>query len=906
MATNTYAMAGSGGFQGGGPGQRVNPGNDAFGGGSLTRASNPVQANGAFTTPSAAGGPPPSFGTPAMAFARNDRGSNIRIPYARVVSMHAQDRLPVDDPALTGTGRNDAYEYDGLEPAELAWVMSKQFSIKPSFRQDDGSYAGGAAGEANASFTSIASPIDVSSFGGNAQGATDAIRNSAGGEPRFGLRGMDGAVIVPSAGMGGAGVNRMERMAYTRWVEAFFKHKVGRQLIDLVGARVSADTNGDALGRDVRSTDNYNTALDSEIEFWSRCWRYPRFVGVTVRGTDTVRADVGSSGPALGGSLFAMPDIAYMLQAVTPGAPLQVPVPQMQGLYLMEKGPFLRSYGVSHDPVSVELDNLGDRAGYGRKLQVEVDRHLGSDLAQRALLCELKKAGILNWTPDGICLSKDHTGGPGDPNDQYFDARLGQLFNIGVQGPCITKTWSNLGPTEGINASNSDLVTMPMDKVFILVVGELSYELEDDASEETTLAAELTAAIARQEFQTVSIRPGATGEDATDLFRGNMLASVLGPVDAEQLPDRTQNDGQDRVDKLKAQLDERIRLLNLYAKKVEEKAMGSLQTADRTGYYKAFRNLLKAVRDAETSEASTDERRKALKKAEESLARVTELVGQERRDEVAGNNFKRVAAQVRSGKRGIKKAELMNFRLMRATSSYLSNKSHFKADDPRSRCGLKIGYCHDGAAGSAGFEALQDELVPDVFEPGELCPALSGNAEYIVGGWCIGTVVDSAASRALGHNGIRSAPSTYAINVNVNVEWWNADKLYSHYQDKERDAPGQEKPEGTTFMRTINHYRTPGVVMGEERKTEDEAVQQLRSGANDAEGIYKQPNPYGADTDPKRIGRAGRDGKGLSGQDDFDPRVWVAAAGSAANATAAATAAAVGEATAAHAARLGL
>ena len=42
MATNTYAMTGSGGFQGGGPSSRVNPVNDAFGGGSLTRAGNPV------------------------------------------------------------------------------------------------------------------------------------------------------------------------------------------------------------------------------------------------------------------------------------------------------------------------------------------------------------------------------------------------------------------------------------------------------------------------------------------------------------------------------------------------------------------------------------------------------------------------------------------------------------------------------------------------------------------------------------------------------------------------------------------------------------------------------------------------------------------------------------------------
>ena len=80
MATNTYAMTGGGGgFQGAGPGQRTNPGNSAFAGGTYAPAGQPTAVGGAFTTPSATGGPPPNFGTPAAAFARNDRGSNIRM-----------------------------------------------------------------------------------------------------------------------------------------------------------------------------------------------------------------------------------------------------------------------------------------------------------------------------------------------------------------------------------------------------------------------------------------------------------------------------------------------------------------------------------------------------------------------------------------------------------------------------------------------------------------------------------------------------------------------------------------------------------------------------------------------------------------------------------------------------------
>jgi hypothetical protein len=212
---------------------------------------------------------------------------------------------------------------------------------------------------------------------------------------------------------------------------------------------------------------------------------------------------------------------------------------------------------------------------------------------------------------------------------------------------------------------------------------------------------------------------------------------------------------------------------------------------------------------------------------------------------------------LRNGTRKVVAAQLMNFRLMRATSSYLANRSHFKPGDPKSRCGLQIGY-------DAG--------------------AKTGNAEYIVGGWCIGTVVDSAASRALGHNGVKAAPSTYAINLNVNVEWWNPDKLYQHYQDRERDPlvddPNTQRPEGTTYMRTVSPFREPAQVMKERAINYSDAVDRLRNGTDDIEGLYKQPNPYGADTDAKRYGKIARDGNTIDtdGVNGEDRRVWRMAA----------------------------
>ena len=113
-----------------------------------------------------------------------------------------------------------------------------------------------------------------------------------------------------------------------------------------------------------------------------------------------------------------------------------------------------------------------------------------------------------------------------------------------------------------------------------------------------------------------------------------------------------------------------------------------------------------------------------------------------------------------SGK--VTKAQISGLRLMRATSSYLVNYSRLREGVPESRLGLAIG------AGTSGPSSA---------------PKVNGVAEYVLGGWCIGTVLDSAASRATVNGTVRTAPASMAMNVNVNVEWWSADKLHHHYND---------------------------------------------------------------------------------------------------------------------------
>jgi hypothetical protein len=69
-------------------------------------------------------------------------------------------------------------------------------------------------------------------------------------------------------------------------------------------------------------------------------------------------------------------------------------------------------------------------------------------------------------------------------------------------------------------------------------------------------------------------------------------------------------------------------------------------------------------------------------------------------------------------------------------------------------------------------------------------------SEYIVGGWCIGSVMDCNASRAAmrepSFSGVRTAPNSAAVNLYVNIEWWSGDKMWRTYCNKHTtdNSPG--------------------------------------------------------------------------------------------------------------------
>lgn len=503
----------------------------------------------------------------------------------------------------------------------------------------------------------------------------------------------------------------------------------------------------------------------------------------------------------------------------------------------MEMGPFLTTFGKSREAVEVAVKDTN--------VKTTVPRHLVSNLAQKALICELKTLGLFNWTPDGICLSKFESG-PDAIVDAGFDAQMGQLFNIGVQGPCVTKTWSN---------GDSDMQVLPGDRLFVLLVADVEYMLVKDGDftgrAVVAINAETTSLTAAQSFA------GTMAYDSNGEFVVNGLNY------AEPFPLEPQ-DVAERASAKNRREDPELQ--------VELKGYHNMDyVSSESQYCEVLANRIIAS-DGEDP-AQYQEYTKAVKD-------YINTTGPDARNVTFGGTFRKFAMDVRNGKREMQYATLKNFRYMKATSSFLSNRSHIGSYGQQygGRCGLSIGFDESN---------------------------WKGGAEFIVGGWCIGTVLDAAASRALGPNGIRTPPTSMAYNLNVDIEWWHGDRLHDAFCDVDRGFYKKLPKEGDEYdreymatgfsenvqlqgqptlkMRVNEVYRTPQSFAAEvnsenlnnaaDFKTLDKGdtpssilyksafKRVVVDGFADFEGIVIQPDPAGANVDPKGLFKLFRDGR---------------------------------------------
>ena len=688
----------------------VDPKNDAFAGGTLARAGNPTAVGGGFAGAGAQGFPAP--GTPAILSARNNSGSNVRIPYARLVPQrgdgsalshrpmeHGDNRTPGDRPL-----RN---EYDGLESGEVAWILGRRF---------------------------VGAEEAVRGAADDEFGDRETNRGGAGGAHPSNARPVD-MTRASAHGLGmGFGPDRMQRLTYTDWLENWYASTFARATIDLF-AMPLADNTSQYLSSELRK---YAPLLYGSTVM--RAVDVPHVYASLFHKTNAGYAAVAGPFPAGPGGTNAPAQSAPVgiagveedSQGITTKLGMDnAAVGHRCGLFLMDRGPFLRgcmnnaSSVQVPDPTSnvgLQYSDLDGRAAgpspSDKPSKAQMPRNLGDDLAFDSLYAHMKALSMFDWSPDGLVLSKLESPS-GDPlNSAALDARQAMLFNVAVQGPAIAKTWTG----------DPKMQTMPLDKVFVVLCADILWELteNDGGANEGGVADAANAGKLWQEAGKSWLG------DPTNDFAAQKEAAI------QALPPRQNNAAE--FPAYFAALAARERALQ------GDDAGPGFTTTPRAGVRDK-----KAAYDA--AQSTKDKTMRFPTKSDGASS--------------AEGEWDALAGRVKTGKVAVTRAVMTNFHLRRVTSSYLLHNSAHIAGKEKTRCGMALGVYTEGDGA-----------------PGTL-PAADGKyaGQFIIGGWCIGTVLDNSASRSsIGHQ-TRTAPASCALNINVGVEWWSGDKLHRHYMD---------------------------------------------------------------------------------------------------------------------------
>ena len=336
------------------PVQFTSPGNNAFSGGARIPSATPTEIGaGGFSSPAAAASTPTGVAAPSIAFARNDRGSNVTVPYARLVPMKGASVNK--DESLVTMGERIESEYSELSDGELAYVLGKHKLL------------GASSGHEGARTERL---MDV-----------------------------------------GRGVNRAQRLASQRYMEAFIMNR-------------SLDANNQVvtIALDTRLTDPSVTQHSSMMEE----------VTALVAGATLIDSrGYEGRGPAAGS---------------LPG-----------GINVAEFGPFLRGKNFRRTGLQTV------KSAHRDSLAIEVAENISDTFAFDALVALLCGRGLMAWRPDGIVMSSLQSPSGDFYGSAQLDAASGQLFNVAIQGPALCKTWAGL-PYEH---------PLPQDRVFILMIADV-------------------------------------------------------------------------------------------------------------------------------------------------------------------------------------------------------------------------------------------------------------------------------------------------------------------------------------------------------------------------------------------------------------------------------------------------
>ena len=173
-----------------------------------------------------------------------------------------------------------------------------------------------------------------------------------------------------------------------------------------------------------------------------------------------------------GDVLMNVSDIARQSETTMESSEMRQSPERYQGIFARDVGPFLRGKGVDQSMLQTTTARVLVKDSNDKEWTPCLrSRNAGDELAFAALNQQLSDLGMHDWQPDGIVLSK----GADDPSDKesdaFFNARDGQLYNVRVQGPAITTTWTG----------ESSMETLPMDRVFCVIVADVWFDATGDA-----------------------------------------------------------------------------------------------------------------------------------------------------------------------------------------------------------------------------------------------------------------------------------------------------------------------------------------------------------------------------------------------------------------------------------------
>ena len=397
--------------------EAVNRGNNPFIGGSKTPNAPPPALGGSIASANTNVSNPQGGVQPGQPFfARNNQGSNIGIPYTRLVPL-GSDRMGLGDP----TAGNEA-DYRGTLGAGKEGKKSDFINETEDLRATRIGFIHGRRSFDND--VPLPTSHNVNGFGVNPQ--TNPY-------PANGPDGANQYMLAP----GMVGTERFQKLCSLEYLQRYFKNFLSIRTIDL-GALDSYHLVEQEDGRlavaDVSPQQQrwWKSGILRKAKESTGASNLPTYMAFR-EPKNALNTGDWTNAMALGGTANGV----YNNDDPGTNSPAANLPTIRQGIFAYDTSPFLRGKGMLHYMTRCtqfatmpQTLTYQDTDGEVKTVKVQpysMNRCFGDEIAFDLLERALEDIGVTDWRPDGIVLSK----GTNDPNDklsdEYFDVRDGHL-----------------------------------------------------------------------------------------------------------------------------------------------------------------------------------------------------------------------------------------------------------------------------------------------------------------------------------------------------------------------------------------------------------------------------------------------------------------------------------------------